>query len=126
MPEVLAAATILEGEGVGVTVIDITSQDRLFHAWRRSLDEAARGARIQEGPGHIENLISPTERDAPIVTVHDAAPHSLAWLGSVYGQRMVPIGVDRFGESGTIADLYKAMGFLPDQIVNSALVALAT
>ncbi len=126
MPEVLAAAAILEEEGVGATVIDITSQDRLFHAWRRSLDEAARGARIPAGPGHIANLITPTERDAPIVTVHDASPHSLAWLGSVYGQRMVPIGVDRFGESGTITDLYTAMGFLPEQIVNSALVALAT
>lgn len=126
MPEVLAAAAILEEEGVGVTVIDITSQDLLFHAWRKSLDQAARGARLPEGPGHIANLISPSERNAPIMTVHDAAPHSLAWLGSVFGQRMVPIGVDRFGESGTIADLYKAVGFLPEQIVNSALVALAT
>jgi pyruvate dehydrogenase E1 component len=126
MPEVLAAAAILEEEGVGVTVIDITSQDLLFHAWRKSLDQAARGARLPEGPGHIANLISPSERNAPIMTVHDAAPHSLAWLGSVFGQRMVPIGVDRFGESGTIADLYEAVGFLPEQIVNSALVALAT
>ncbi len=126
MPEVLAAAAILGGEGVGVTVVDITSQDRLFHAWRESLDQAARGARLPEGPGHIANLISPSERNAPIVTIHDAAPHSLAWLGSVFGQRMVPIGVDRFGESGTITDLYGAMGLLPEQIVNSALMAMPT
>jgi pyruvate dehydrogenase E1 component len=124
MPEVLAAAAILEEEGVGVTVIDVTSQDRLFRAWRSSLDQAARGARHPEGPGHIANLILPSERSGPIVTVHDAAPHSLAWVGSVFGQRTVPIGVDRFGESGTISDLYRAMGFLPEQIVNSALVAL--
>ncbi len=124
MPEVLAAAALLEEEGVGVTVVDVTSQDRLFHAWRESLNKAARGARLPEGPGHIASLIEPSERSAPIVTVHDAAPHSLAWLGSVFGQRMAPIGVDRFGESGAISDLYEAMGFLPEQIVNSALVAL--
>jgi transketolase len=34
------------------------------------------------------------------------------------------VGVDRFGESGTVRDLYRAMGFLPDQIVNAGLVAL--
>ena len=125
MPEVLAAAAILEEEGVGATVVDVTSQDRLFHAWRESLAEAVRGAHAPDDPGHIATLITPSERNAPIVTVHDAAPHSLAWIGSVFGQRVAPIGVDRFGESGTIADLYGAMGFLPDQIATTALVALA-
>ncbi len=126
MPEVLAAAEILEEEGVGATVLDVTSQDRLFHAWRRSLSEAARTASRPGDPGHVAEIIRPEERRAPIVTVHDASPHSMAWLGSIFGQRVIPIGVDRFGESGTIRDLYGAMGFLPDQIVNAALVALAT
>ena len=49
----------------------------------------------------------------------------LAWLGSVYGQRVVPVGVDDFGESGTIPELYERFGLLADQMVNSALVALA-
>ncbi|MEA2024834.1 MAG: 1-deoxy-D-xylulose-5-phosphate synthase N-terminal domain-containing protein [Actinomycetota bacterium] len=126
MPEVLRAAEILEDEGVAATVIDITSQDRLFREWHDGLRTAARGAASPEQPPHLSTLIRAPEREAPIVTVHDASPHSMAWLGSVFGQRVVPIGVDRFGESGTIPDLYEAMGFLPDQIVNSALVALAT
>jgi pyruvate dehydrogenase E1 component len=126
MPEVLAAAETLGDEGVGVTVLDITSQDRLFHAWHNGLREAARTARRPGLPGHLTNLIRPSERSAPIVTVHDASPHSMAWLGSVFGQRVTPVGVDRFGESGTIKDLYEAMGFLPDQIVNASLVALDT
>ncbi|MEN8234685.1 MAG: 1-deoxy-D-xylulose-5-phosphate synthase N-terminal domain-containing protein [Actinomycetota bacterium] len=124
MPEVLAAAEILSDEGVGATVVDVTSQDRLFRQWHGALRESARTATRSEGPGHLGALIRESEREAPIVTIHDASPHSLAWLGSVFGQRVVPIGVDRFGESGTINDLYGAMGFLPDQIVNSALVAL--
>jgi len=124
MPEVLAAAETLRGEGVGAAVLDITSQDRLFHAWSASLTDAARTVRSPGSGGHLAEMIRPDERDAPIVTIHDASPHSMAWLGSVFGQRVIPIGVDRFGESGTIGDLYRAMGFLPDQIVNAALVAL--
>jgi len=124
MPEVLAAADLLEDEGVAVTVLDVTSQDRLFHSWRTGLRDAARTASAPTGPGHIADLIHPGERHAPIVTVHDAASHSLAWLGSVFGQRVVPVGVDRFGESGTVRDLYRAMGFLPEQIVNAGLVAV--
>ena len=42
----------------------------------------------------------------------------------MYGARTVPVGVDRFGQSGTIADLYGIFGLLPDQIVNAGLVAL--
>jgi len=124
MPEVIAAAERLEDEGLAVTVLDITSQDRLFHSWRAGLRDAARTATTPTGPGHIADLILVDERNAPIVTIHDASSHSLAWLGSVFGQRVVPVGVDRFGESGTVRDLYRAMGFLPDQIVNAGLVAI--
>jgi pyruvate dehydrogenase E1 component len=50
----------------------------------------------------------------------------MAWLGSVFGQRVVPIGVDRFGESGTIAELYGSFGLLPGQIATAGLVAIST
>ncbi|MFV9672613.1 MAG: transketolase-like TK C-terminal-containing protein, partial [Acidimicrobiia bacterium] len=123
MPEVLRAADMLAEEGFGVTVIDVTSQDLLFREWQRAMTHAARTASIPADTSHLAHLILPEERSAPILTVHDASPHSMAWLGSVFGQRVLPLGVDRFGESGTIAELYKAMGFLPDQLVNAALVA---
>ena len=67
----------------------------------------------------------PEERRAPIVTVHDAASHALAWLGSVFGARVVPVGVDGFGQSGTVAELYGVFDLLPEQLVNAALVAVA-
>jgi len=124
LPEVLAAADLLTGEGVAATVVDITSLDRLFRGWVGERSDAVRHARLLEGAGHIENLILPSERNAPIVTIHDASPHAMAWLGSVFGQRVLPIGVSRFGESGTIAELYEAFGFLPDQIATAAIVAL--
>jgi len=124
IPEVLAAADILEDEGIAATVIDVTSLDRLYRGWTSRLSEATAAATIPDGVGHIERLILPLERNAPIVTVHDAATHAMAWLGSVFGQRVVPIGVDRFGESGSIAELYDAFGLLPDQIATAGLVAL--
>ena len=124
MPEVLAAADLLSDEGVAATVVDVTSADRLFRGWAGERAEAVRDARSPAGSGHIESLIHPMERTAPIVTIHDASPHAMAWLGSVFGQRVLPIGVSRFGESGTIAELYEAFGFLPEQIATAAIVAL--
>ena len=68
------------------------------------------------------SLPQPHERGIPIVTVHDGASHSLAWLGSVFGARLLPVGVDAFGQSGTIADLYDTFDLSSEQIVNAALV----
>ena len=49
----------------------------------------------------------------------------MAWLGSVFGTRVVPVGVDAFGQSGSIPELYGLFDLLPDQLVNAALLALA-
>lgn len=124
MPEVLAAARLLEEEGVAPTVVDITSLNRLYDGWVDAMTTAARTSTVVTGAGHLEELIRPRERTAPILTVHDAASHSMAWLGSVFGQRVLPIGVDRFGESGSIPELYGAFGLLPHQIMTAGLVAL--
>jgi pyruvate dehydrogenase E1 component len=42
----------------------------------------------------------------------------------VFGARVVPVGVDEFGQSGTIPDLYRTFDLTGDQIVNAALVAV--
>ncbi len=123
-PEVLLAAERLAEEGVAATVIDLTSPDRLYQGWRSSLRAAAAAAALPDGIHHLDRIVRDDERAAPIVTVHDGASHALAWLGSVYGQRVVPVGVDEFGQSGSLDELYDLFGFLPDQIVNAALVAL--
>ncbi|MEY4372139.1 MAG: hypothetical protein RL219_908 [Actinomycetota bacterium] len=121
VPEALAAAEALQSEGVAARVVEFTSADRLFHEWRASLRNAARHGEQAERSPHIWSLLDP---GVPIVSVHDASSHSLAWIGSAVGSRMVPVGVDAFGQSGSIAELYGAFDLLPDQIVNAALVAL--
>jgi pyruvate dehydrogenase E1 component len=75
-------------------------------------------------PSHLHRLVPAEERRRPIVSVHDAASHSLAWLGSALGTMQYALGVDRFGESGTIADLYEITGISTGSIVNAALVAV--
>ncbi len=125
VPEVVAAAAALEDEGVPALVLDLCSPDRLYRGWRGELRAAARVGRAGGDDHHLATLIEPTERSLPIVTVHDAASHHLAWLGGVFGARVVPVGVDEFGQSGSIPELYGVFDLLPEQIVNAALVALS-
>ena len=69
-------------------------------------------------------MIPADERRAPIVTVQDGASHGLAFLGSVYGAPIVPLGVDQLGQSGSRAELYDYAGIDVDEIVNAAMLAL--
>jgi pyruvate dehydrogenase E1 component len=124
LPEVLAAGEGLEAEGIAANVIDLTSPDRAYRGWRAALQGAARSGSARMAPFHLESLIPAGERHAPIVTIHDAASHALAWVGSVFGAPAVPVGVDAFGQSGSIADLYEVFDLLPAQITNAALLAL--
>jgi pyruvate dehydrogenase E1 component len=122
LPEVLAAAAELADEGVAAHVVDVTSLDRLYTDWRRSIRHGVRSAGVPGLPG---SLRVPFRDRAPIVTVHDAASHAMAWLGSALGVPCVPLGVDRFGESGTVQELYELHDLLPGHIVNAALAALS-
>ncbi len=119
VPETLAAAHLLHLEGVAANVINLTSPGQLYQAWR-----TARVAGRSGSYGHLEQLLPPAERTAPIITVHDAATHALAWLGSVFGAPVTGLGVDDFGQSGSRADLYRHYGVDAEQIAAAAFDAL--
>ncbi len=123
-PEALAAAAELDAEGVQATVVHLTSPNRVYQSWRDGFARSAATARVVRAPSHLHRLVPPAERRRPIVSVHDAASHSLAWLGSALGTRQYTLGVDRFGESGTIADLHELAGIDTGSIVNAALIAV--
>ncbi|MEE9414490.1 MAG: transketolase C-terminal domain-containing protein, partial [Acidimicrobiales bacterium] len=105
VPEALLAAHELEDEGITAAVVNITCSDRLYRGWQGQYDKAARGFQAPATVGHIHRVIPAYERRYPIISVHDAASHSLSWLGSALGVRQVPLGVDEFGQSGTIEEL---------------------
>ena len=124
VPEAVAAARTLHEEGVAATVVNVTSPDRLYDSLRRARrDQLADAARALD-LGHLAALLPAEERRVPIVTVQDGASHSLAFLGSVWGVPVVPLGVDQFGQSGSRAALYAATGIDTAQIVNAALLAV--
>jgi pyruvate dehydrogenase E1 component len=124
VPEALEAAALLHAEGVAANVINVTSADRLFDALRTARQDQLADAHRALNLGHLGTLFPREERRSPIVTVQDGASHSLAFLGSVYGVPVVPLGVDQFGQSGSRAALYEAFGIDAKQIVNAALLAL--
>jgi pyruvate dehydrogenase E1 component len=122
MPEVLAAAAELATEGVAASVVDVTSLDRLYGAWQRTLRQGVRTATTPSVAGVLRAAFVP---GVPAVTVHDASSHAMAWIGSALGVPAVPLGVDTFGQSGTVADLYRAHDLDAGSIVNAALAALS-
>ncbi|MFP4148226.1 MAG: transketolase-like TK C-terminal-containing protein [Nitriliruptoraceae bacterium] len=124
MPEVVAAQAELAGEGVAAEVVDVTSLTRLYRGWRAALRAGVRSARVP-ATSHAERLLTAGGARTPLVTVHDAASHAMAWLGSVTGAPVVPLGVDDFGQSGSIAELYAAHELDTGHIVTAALAALA-
>lgn len=122
MPEVLVAAQALEALGVAANVIDITSQSRLYAAWQRSSRAAMASATARELPAVLRAAFPPGR---PLVTIHDAASHSMSWLGGALCVPTVALGVDDFGQSGSITDLYRAHGLDTDTIVSAALSVTA-
>lgn len=122
LPEVLAAAAELADEGIAAHVVDVTSLDRLYRAWQRTLRQGVRTATVPSVPGALRSAFADR---VPVVTVHDAASHAMAWLGSAVGAPAVPLGVDEFGQSGSVAELYELHDLLPGSIVNAALAAIA-
>lgn len=50
----------------------------------------------------------------------DGHPATLSWLGSVYGHRLRSLGVEHFGQTGTLLDLYRHYGIDANAIVAAA------
>jgi pyruvate dehydrogenase E1 component len=104
-PEAIAAAGMIGGTRRDVGVLAVTSADRLNAGWTAAQRERARG---QTGArSHVETLLDTLPNTCTIVTVIDGHPATLSWLGSVCGHKTIPLGVEHFGQTGTIDDLYR-------------------
>jgi pyruvate dehydrogenase E1 component len=123
VPEAVEAVRVLHREEIAANLIVVTSAERLAAGQHGGRLEAMRTGR-RDDIGHLGTLIPPAERRAPIVTVADAASHSLSFVGGAFGAPVVPLGVDTFGQSGSIPDLYAAGGIDANHIVEAAILAL--
>lgn len=116
VPETVLAAEQLWREGVAADVVNIVSARALYERFVHS--------RRAGDADPFAWLFADDVRTAPMVTIHDAASHALAWLGSVYGAKVTSLGVDDFGLSGSRGDLYHHFGVSCAHIVEAALQAV--
>jgi pyruvate dehydrogenase E1 component len=105
MPEALAAHEELSADIPGLGLLAVTSPNLLHRGWTAAQAKRWQG---ESAPSHAETLLSRLAANAGLVTLADAAPASLSWLGGVLGHRVAPLGVERFGQTGNLADLYAA------------------
>ena len=117
-PEAIEAIGLMAEDRRDIGLLAVTSADRLHADWT-----AAQRARERGHAGatsHVERLLADMPAKCGLVTVLDGHPATLAWLGSVHGHRTRPLGVERFGQTGTIADLYRINGIDAQAIARAA------
>jgi len=102
-PEAISAQAEL---GDDTALMQVTSYDQLAVGWTK-----------QGESSHVSSLMARVPRDACLVTVLDGHPVALSWLGSVHGHRVKSLGVQEFGQTGDIPDLYRRYGIDAEAIV---------
>jgi pyruvate dehydrogenase E1 component len=104
--------------GEGVAALDCSQQSKIMSGGH---DLAATHAKHGGGgPSHVERLLAPLSPEAGLVTLLDAAPASLSWLGGVIGHKVSPLGIERFGQTGSLPDLYREYRLDVEAIVEAA------
>lgn len=116
-PEAIKAAGYLSEARRDVGVLAVTSADRLHAGWKAAQKARANGDHGAQS--HVETLLDDLPQSCALVTVIDGYPSTLSWLGGVMGHRTIPLGVEHFGQTGTISDLYRAAGIDAQAIVDA-------
>lgn len=120
-PEAMAAFEQVREDIPGAGLLAVTSPDRLHRVWNAASAKRARG---QRETSHIERLLSQLSPQAGLATVIDGPPVALSWLGGVCGHRVSSLGIDRFGQSGDIDDLYREYRLDTDAVLDAAAATL--
>lgn len=116
--EAVEAAGRIAGDRRDIGVLAVTSADRLNAGWNAA--KRARAFGMSDARSHVERLLDGLPPHCVLITVIDGHPATLAWLGSVRGHQVVPLGVEHFGQTGTIEELYRYFGIDADMIVAAA------
>jgi pyruvate dehydrogenase E1 component len=118
-PEAIAAVGLMAEDRRDVGLLAVTSADRLNAGWTAASRAREHGLAARS---HIERLLDKVPSQCGLVTVIDGHPATLAWLGAVAGHRTRSLGVEHFGQTGTIADLYRHHEIDAQAIVRAAEV----
>jgi pyruvate dehydrogenase E1 component len=104
-PEAIEAVGLMAEDRRDVGLLAVTSADRLNAGWTAA--SRAREQGLVHARSHIERLLADVPAHCGIVTVLDGHPATLAWLGAVQGHRVRSLGVEHFGQTGSIPALYR-------------------
>jgi len=116
-PEAIEAIGLVAEDRRDVGLFAVTSADRLNAGWMAA--QRAREHGLVDARSHVERLLADVPAHCALVTVIDGHPATLAWLGAVYGHRTRSLGVEHFGQTGTIADLYRHFGIRAQDIAKA-------
>src|SRR5215203_5259582 len=117
-PEAAQAVGLIAEDRRDVGLLAVTSADRLHAGWAAAQRQRERG--LVHAKSHVERLFDAVPPHCTLVTVLDGHPATLAWLGSVAGHRSRALGVEHFGQTGRIQDLYRAYGIDANAIATAA------
>ncbi|TMV04240.1 transketolase [Ruegeria sediminis] len=115
--EAIAAAGMMGEYRRDIGVLAVTSADRLNAGWTAAQTARAQGDMTAQS--HAEHLLRRLPSTCTLVTVVDGHPTTLSWLGSVMGHRTLAHGVEHFGQTGTIGDLYRHFRIDRDSLAQS-------
>lgn len=117
-PEAIEAVGLMAEDRRDIGLLAITSADRLNAGWTASQRARERG--VSHARSHIERLLDAVPAKCGLITVMDGHPATLAWLGAVNGHRTRSLGVEHFGQTGTIAEIYRHFGIDARGIMRAA------
>jgi pyruvate dehydrogenase E1 component len=117
-PEAIEAVGLMAEDRRDVGLLAVSSADRLNAGWTAAQRARERG--LFHARSHIERLLADVPAHCGIVSVVDGHPATLAWLGAVAGHRTRPLGVEHFGQTGSLAELYRHYGIDANAIVAAA------
>ena len=112
--EAVEATGMLGERFKDIGVLGITSSDNLFHGWKNKYLSNEKNNKNS----HIEDLLNTIPKDTKIVTVIDGHPMTLSWIGSVFGHKIIPLGVDKFGQTGSLNQLFSEFAIDSESICN--------
>jgi pyruvate dehydrogenase E1 component len=116
--EAIKAIGLMAEDRRDVGLLAVTSADRLNAGWTAAARARERG--LLRAESHVERLLKSVPRNCGIVTVIDGHPATLGWLGAVGGHRTRALGVEHFGQTGSVADLYRHYGIDAVGILSAA------
>lgn len=117
-PEAIQAVGLMAEDRRDVGLLAVTSADRLNAGWTAACRARERG--LGHARSHIERLFADLPPHCALVSVLDGHPATLGWLGAVAGHRARPLGVEHFGQTGALPDLYRHYGIDANAIVAAA------